>query len=175
MLIYTVGHSTHPTEAFLHLLAQHHVELLIDVRSFPGSRRWPQFNRDMLEASVKGAGISYLWCQILGGRRKSRFADSPHRAWENSAFRSYAEYADSAEFAAGLEHLMRLAKAQQCAMMCSEGLWWRCHRRIIADHMVLLGWNVKHIMPNGKLVAHSLPAFARIDAARIIYDGELEL
>jgi uncharacterized protein (DUF488 family) len=172
MLLYTVGHSTHPIETFLGLLTLHDIATLIDVRSFPGSRRWPQFNHDALEASIEGAGISYVWCKILGGRRHSQLADSPHRAWEHSAFRSYADYADSAEFAGGIEHLGCLARVGRSAMMCSEGLWWRCHRRIIADHMTLLGWNVQHIMPNGKLAAHSLPAFARVEGARIIYDGK---
>jgi uncharacterized protein (DUF488 family) len=169
--LYTIGHSTHPIESFLSLLAQHEIALLVDVRSFPSSRRWPQFNHDELKASVEGAGISYKWLKVLGGRRRSSLHDSPHTAWQHTAFRSYADYGDTAEFAAGIQQLSELAAAGRSAFMCSEGLWWRCHRRIIADHMTVLDWRVRHIMPDGRLAGHSLPAFARVDGARIIYDG----
>ncbi len=171
-LLYTLGHSTHPIETFLSLLAQHEIATLADVRSFPSSRRWPQFNRGELKASVERAGVSYEWIKALGGRRRSSLRDSPHRAWQHAAFRSYADYADTAEFAEGIKRLSELAAIRRCAIMCSEGLWWRCHRRIIADHMMVRGWQVLHIMPDGKLAAHSLPDFARLEEARIIYDGE---
>jgi uncharacterized protein (DUF488 family) len=170
-LLYTIGHSTHPIEIFLSLLAQPEIAMLADVRSFPGSRRWPQFNRDALKASVERAGISYEWFRVLGGRRHSSPRDSPHKAWQHAAFRSYADYADTAEFVGGIKWLSEVAAAQRSVIMCSEGLWWRCHRRIIADHMMARGWHVLHIMPDGKLVTHSLPDFARIDKGRIIYDG----
>jgi uncharacterized protein (DUF488 family) len=170
MALYTIGHSTHPIETFLGLLAQHEIAIVVDVRSFPGSRRWPQFNRDELSASVEGTGISYEWFKVLGGRRHSSLRDSPHAAWEHAAFRSYADYGDTIEFAAGIEQLSELASARRSAIMCSEGLWWRCHRRIIADHMTIRGRGVLHIMPDGKLVEHSLPDFARSDQTRIIYD-----
>ena len=170
-LLYTIGHSTHPIETFLSLLAQHEIAILADVRSFPSSRRWPQFNHDELKASVERAGGSYEWFKVLGGRRRSSLCNSSHTAWQHAAFRSYADYADTAEFAAGIERLRGLAAARRSAIMCSEGLWWRCHRRIIADHMAVHGWQVRHIMPDGKLATHSLPDFARIDQARIIYDG----
>jgi uncharacterized protein (DUF488 family) len=170
-LLYTLGHSTHPIETFLSLLARHEIAILADVRSFPSSRRWPQFNRDALKASIERAGVSYEWFKMLGGRRHSTRRDSPHKAWQHAAFRSYADYADSAEFADGIRRLSEMAATRRSAIMCSEGLWWRCHRRIIADHMVVSGWHVLHIMPDGKLVAHSLPDFARIDEARIIYDS----
>jgi uncharacterized protein (DUF488 family) len=169
--LYTIGHSTHPIEAFLSLLAQHEIALLADVRSFPGSRRWPQFNHDELKASVEEAGIPYEWLKVLGGRRHSPPHNSPHTAWQLAAFRSYADYADTAEFAAGIEQLSELAAARRTAIMCSEGLWWRCHRRIIADHLTVRGWDVRHILPVGNLAPHTLPDFARVDEARIIYDG----
>ncbi|MBV8357262.1 MAG: DUF488 domain-containing protein [Deltaproteobacteria bacterium] len=172
--LYTIGHSTHPIQTFLSLLAQYEIAILADVRSFPSSRRWPQFNHDELKASVERSGMSYEWFKVLGGRRRSSLRDSPHMAWQHAAFRSYADYADTAEFVAGIERLSKLAAARRSAIMCSEGLWWRCHRRIIADHMVVRGWHVRHIMPDGKLAAHSLPDFARIDEARIIYDGSGE-
>ena len=170
MVLYTVGHSTHPIEIFLDLLVQHEIATLVDVRSFPGSRRWPQYNQEEFTASVERVGVSYEWCQALGGRRHSPLRDSPHTAWQQAAFRSYADYADTAAFAAGIEHLCELAAGQRSVIMCSEGLWWRCHRRIIADHLTVRGWNVYHIMPGGKLAAHALPDFARVDGERIIYD-----
>jgi uncharacterized protein (DUF488 family) len=171
-VLYTIGHSTHPTETFVSLLSQHEVAVLADVRSFPSSRRWPQFNQAQLKASLEHVGITYEWFKTLGGRRHSQLRDSPHTAWQHAAFRSYADYADTGEFVAGIEQLSELAAARRTAIMCSEGLWWRCHRRIIADHVTVRGWLVQHIMPDGKLAAHSLPDFARVDEARIIYDGK---
>jgi uncharacterized protein (DUF488 family) len=174
MVLYTIGHSIHPIEIFLSLLRQHDIGILIDVRSFPASRRWPHFNHDELKASVEESGMSYRWCKALGGRRHSPPHDSPHRAWRQGAFRSYADYADTAEFSAAIESLHALAAERRCASMCAEGLWWRCHRRIIADHLAARGWDVRHIMPNGKFAAHSLPDFARVDGRRIIYDRDAE-
>ncbi len=172
-LLYTIGHSTHPIETFSGLLSQHEIAVLAEVRSFPSSRRWPQFNQDELKASVERADIAYQWFRALGGRRHSQLRDSPHVAWEQPAFRSYADYADRPEFAAAIVQLGELAATQRTAIMCSEGLWWRCHRRIIADHLTVRGWEVRHIMPDGKLALHSLPEFARVDNGRIIYDGGL--
>jgi uncharacterized protein (DUF488 family) len=171
MTLYTIGHSTHPIEAFLGLLTQHEIAILLDVRSFPGSRRWPQFNRDELKALVEQAGLRYEWCKPLGGRRHSSASHSPHSAWQHAAFRAYAEYADTAEFTAAIEHLCGIAVAGRSAIMCSEGLWWRCHRRIISDSMTARGWEVRHIMPDGKLVPHVLADFATVRAGRVIYDG----
>jgi uncharacterized protein (DUF488 family) len=170
-ILYTIGHSTHPIETFLNLLSQHRIAVLTDVRWSPGSRRWPQFDQNMLTASVEDAGIEYVWFKTLGGRRHTKISDSPHSAWNHRSFRSYADYADTPEFSAAIEQLVQKAEAAVTASMCSEGLWWQCHRRIISDHMVVRGWQVQHIMPNGTLVAHSLPQFARVEDGRIIYDG----
>jgi uncharacterized protein (DUF488 family) len=169
--LYTVGHSTHPIERLLELLGEHRIAILADVRSFPGSRRWPQFNQESLAESLGRAGIEYRWLKRLGGRRHSKRTDSPHVAWTVAAFRSYADYTESAEFAEGLEELIAIACAARTAIMCSEGLWWQCHRRIVSDQMLVAGWNVEHIMPNGKLTAHRLPEFASVVNGRIIYDG----
>jgi uncharacterized protein (DUF488 family) len=169
--IHTIGHSTHPIGEFLALLSAHRIELVGDVRSFPVSRRWPHFNQPELKASVKANGIGYRWLKGLGGRRRSNRPDSPHQEWQHPAFRAYADYAESAEFAAELDELLQVATSTPVAVMCAEGLWWRCHRRIISDYLVLLGLEVLHIMPNGKLAAHSIPDFATICGRRIIYDG----
>ncbi len=170
--IFTIGHSTHPIEDFLALLGQHRIAILADVRSFPGSKRWPQFNQDALSASITRAGIEYLWMKNLGGRRRGVRADSPHTAWEHPAFRSYADHTETAEFAAGLNELMSAAARARTAYMCSEGLWWRCHRRIISDHLTARGWEVEHIMPDGKLARHPLAEFARVEGESVIYDGK---
>jgi len=169
--LYTVGHSTHPIERFLELLGEHRIAVLADVRSFPGSRRWPQFGEEGLAEVLGRAGVEYRWFKRLGGRRKSTRTDSPHVAWTVAAFRSYADYAESAEFAEGLAELAAIAAAARTAIMCSEGLWWRCHRRIVSDQMRLRGWDIEHIMPDGKLTVHRLPEFASVFEGRIIYDG----
>ena len=168
-LIYTIGHSTHPIEELLALLSQHEILALVDVRSYPASKRWPQFNREDLQRAFERAGIEYRWMKSLGGRRHSKEATSPHVAWQIPAFRAYADYADTNDFRAGLEELIALARNQRTAYMCSEGLWWRCHRRIISDHLLVRGWSVLHIMPTGKTASHSLPDFARVVNGRLIY------
>ncbi len=173
-VIHTVGHSTHPLERFLELLGANRIAALADVRSFPSSRRWPQFNQDELSRAMECAGIEYRWMKSLGGRRHQVTPDSPHTAWTTPAFRSYADYAETAEFEAGLAELIELARAKPAAYMCSEGLWWRCHRRIISDHLTLRGWTVVHILPDGKLSPHQLPRFARVADGRIIYDVTME-
>ena len=170
-VLYTVGHSTHPIETFLGLLSQHGIAVLADVRSFPSSRRWPQFNQAELQRSVENAEILYRWFKSLGGRRNLKRPDSPHTAWREAAFRSYADYTESADFENGLHELVELALASRTAIMCSEGLWWRCHRRIISDNLTARGWEVRHIMPDGKLVPHVLADFATVRAGRLIYDG----
>ncbi|HZC46325.1 MAG TPA: DUF488 domain-containing protein [Candidatus Acidoferrum sp.] len=158
-------------ERFLELLGEHRVALVADVRSFPSSKRWPQFNQAELSASLERAEISYRWIKQLGGRRSSKRTDSPHTAWQVPAFRAYADYTESADWEDGIRELTRAATASRTAYMCSEGLWWRCHRRIISDNLVVPDWAVEHIMPTGKLSPHLLAPFARVANGRIIYDG----
>jgi uncharacterized protein (DUF488 family) len=167
--VFTIGHSTHPIEDFFALLSQQEIKLLADVRSYPSSKRWPQFNQEELQRTVERAGIEYRWFKSLGGRRHSKNVASPHTAWQIPAFRSYADYADGDDFSAGLDELIALAVHKRTAYMCSEGLWWRCHRRIISDHLVVQGWTVMHIMPTGKLTEHALPDFAHVEYDRLIY------
>jgi len=173
-LIFTIGHSTHPIERFLELLGEHRIAIVADVRSFPSSKRWPQFNQAELSASLERASIEYRWIKQLGGRRSSKRVDSPHTAWQLPAFRSYADYAESADFEDGLRELTDAAAGARTAYMCSEGLWWRCHRRIISDNLVVRNWTVEHVMPTGKLSPHVLAPFARVVGGRIIYDGAVQ-
>jgi uncharacterized protein (DUF488 family) len=157
--IFTIGHSTHTLDELAALLRRHGVELLADVRAFPRSRRHPQFNAESLAAELPGRGIAYRHARALGGRRKPQ-PDSPNRGWENDAFRAYADYALTPEFGAALAELTATAGDKVTAVMCAEGLWWRCHRRLIADRLVAGGWTVHHIGPDGSLTEHELPPFA---------------
>jgi uncharacterized protein (DUF488 family) len=168
--IFTIGHSTHPIEEFLALLSQHEILAVTDVRSYPTSKRWPHFNQEELQRALERIGIEYRWMKSLGGRRSSKHIDSPHVAWQIPAFRAYADYADGDDFRAGLEELIAFADQKRTAYMCSEGLWWRCHRRLISDHLIVRGWSVMHILPTAKLTAHTLPVFARIENGRLVYD-----
>jgi uncharacterized protein (DUF488 family) len=159
MRLFTVGHSTHSLDDFGALLTAHGVERLVDVRRFPGSRRHPQFSAESLAAELPARGVDYHHEPALGGRRRPQPA-SPNGGWENEAFRGYADYALTADFAAALDELRTLAGERPTAVMCAEGLWWRCHRRVIADRFVASGWTVCHIAPDGKLAEHVLPPFA---------------
>jgi len=169
--LFTIGHSTHPIERFIELLRMHRIDVLADVRSFPSSRRWPQFNQAELAGALEQAGIEYHWMKSLGGRRHGVRPDSPHSAWTQPAFRSYSDYMEGDEFATGLHGLGVIATRVPTVIMCSEGLWWRCHRRIISDNLLVRGWQVEHIMPDGKLTLHRLAEFASVTDGRLIYDG----
>jgi uncharacterized protein (DUF488 family) len=167
--ILTAGHSTHPEERLLAMLARHGVEALADVRRFPSSRRHPQFNADRLETSLGEAGIDYARLgETLGGRR-SPTADSPNAGWRVAGFQGYADHMSSTEFQRGLELLQRLGEEKRTAVMCAEGPWWRCHRQLIADALLVRGWSVTHVMPDGRLEPHRLTPFAVVDGERITY------
>jgi uncharacterized protein (DUF488 family) len=174
--IWTIGHGTRPAEEFIGLLTQAGIRRLVDVRSFPGSRRHPQYGRDALEAELEGAGIDYAWRRDLGGFRKPR-VESPHTALRNPGFRGYADHMDGAEFEAVLAWLTDSSLRTPTAIMCAETVWWRCHRRMIADALLVGGWNVVHILGAGRPAAHTLHPAARVEAGRLIYDvgGQSEL
>ena len=162
--IFTIGHSTHPIAEFVALLAQASVDLLVDVRSIPRSRTNPQFNADTLPESLAAAGIGYRLLLALGGRRhrKKGAAPSTNMFWQVAAFRNYADYAMTDVFHAGLEDLEALARDHRCAIMCAEAVWWRCHRRIIADYLLAGGFAVEHIMGLGKIEPAKLTPGARL-------------
>lgn len=165
----TIGHSTLPLESLLKALADNGVKRLIDVRSFPGSRRYPQFRREALARSVPAAGIAYQWMPALGGRRKT-VADTVNGGWRNESFRGYADYMQTAEFAAGLAELVEISQQDQVAYMCSEAVPWRCHRSLISDALTARGFLVEHIFvkPNGESQRkpHSMTKFARVTGGR---------
>lgn len=169
LTVYTIGHSTHLITEFTDLLGKQSIELIVDVRSYPSSRRWPQFNQDNLKASLSIDNIAYLWLKALGGRRHSKRTDPRNAGWEVEAFRSYADYADGEEFEGGLGELVAAAVRTPAAIMCAEGLWWQCHRRIISDHLVIRGCQVIHILPNGQTTTHALTEFAIIKKGCLTY------
>lgn len=167
--VYTVGHSTRPIAEFLELLARHDIELVADVRRFPGSRRLPQFGSEPLEASLAARGIAYRWLPALGGRRRPE-PDSPNVGWRHPAFRAYADYLATEPFAEGLFELLMLAGGVRTAIMCAEVLWWRCHRRLIADVLVSLGFSVAHIGSGAAAEPHRLTAPAHLVRGILSYD-----
>ena len=153
--LFTIGHSTHPLDGFLKLLARHGIEALADIRRFPGSRKYPHFNRDGLASFLPKAGVEYHWFEDLGGRRKKSGGPSNNLGLRNESFRNYADYMTNPEFHKATEHLLELSRHKRTAVMCSEGLFWRCHRRLVSDYLLVGGIAVQHIMPTGEL----LPAY----------------
>jgi uncharacterized protein (DUF488 family) len=170
VVVHTVGHSTLALDDFVALLRAHGTEAVADVRRFPASRRHPHFARDALAAALAGMGIGYAWLPGLGGRRDGR-AGSPHVAWKNPSFRAYADHMETAEFAAELARLLELAATRATAILCAEAVPWRCHRQLIADALVARGIEVRHIVSAAPPAPHRLTAFARLEGARVVYDG----
>ena len=155
---FTIGHSTHSLEEFAALLGEQGVQRVVDIRKMPGSRKFPQFNEDALARELPLLGVHYEHVAALGGLR-GRTPDVPARAnawWENDSFHRYADYACTPAFAGGLAHLVDIGRRERCALMCSEVLWWRCHRRIVTDHLLARGEAVWHIMGPGKVEAARL-------------------
>ncbi len=170
MTVYTIGHSSRSLEELLEILEAWKIQLLVDVRSLPGSRKFPQFNRESLESALPGRGIEYLHLKGLGGLRKKRAGESVNMAWENAAFRNYADHMQTAEFQAGLNELVDAAERKRTAIMCAEAVPWRCHRQLISDALVgLRQIDVFHILSATKGQEHKLTGFARIGDGRVIY------
>lgn len=166
--VWTIGHSTRSGSEFQEILRQHDLELVADVRRFPGSRRLPQFASDVLERDLAKIGIAYRWIPALGGRRRP-LAGSVNSGWRNASFQAYADHLATEEFAEGLEELLMLANGLRTAVMCAEVLWWRCHRRLIADVLTVLGYEVLHIAGDAPPTRHRLGAPARVIRGRLSY------
>jgi uncharacterized protein (DUF488 family) len=170
--IWTIGHSTRTIEKFIVALEAHDIKLLADVRSLPGSRRYPQFNKDSLIKSLKEHGIRYEHFPELGGRRKPK-KDSQNTAWRNASFRGYADYMETEEFRKGIERLVELAKETgPAAIMCAEAVWWRCHRALISDCLKAGGVDVIHVVDANKTELHPFTSAARIVNGELSYASE---
>ena len=169
--IWTIGHSTHPFEEFIAMLKSFQIELVADIRSFPGSRRYPHFNKEILENSLPLNEIEYVHLRDLGGRRKTNI-DSHNTGWRVAAFRGYADYMETELFKKGIKELEYLAGKKTVAFMCSEAVWWRCHRSLVSDYLKFNGWTVIHIMGIGKGEEHPYTSPARIVDNRLVYTKE---
>jgi len=165
--VWTIGHSTRTFGHFLELLQSQGIQAVADVRRFPGSRKYPQFNSESLQGCLREHDVAYEWFQELGGRRKPD-PNSHNVAWRNASFRAYADYIETSEFRDGLARLLQLAGEKRTAMMCSEAVWWRCHRSLISDVLKVQGIEVLHILELGKVVEHPYTS------AATIVDGHLD-
>jgi uncharacterized protein (DUF488 family) len=175
MRIWTIGHSTRGIDEFTSLLKENQIKLLVDVRAFPGSKRYPQFNREALAKSLKVHGIRYEHFPELGGKRKSR-PDSRNTAWRNASFRGYADYMETEQFQKGIERLLEIvSEAGATAIMCAEAVWWRCHRSLIADYLKSRGTEVLHILGANKIEPHPYTSAARIVNGELSYEAESSL
>lgn len=170
--VFSIGHSTHALERFVALLQAHAIARVIDVRRLPGSRRYPHFDGPALAAALESDGIGYQHLAALGGRRGRSLptgTPSPNGFWQNASFRRYADYAMGEDFRAGLAQLLELSAHQRCALMCAEALWWRCHRRIIADYLLAAGRTVCHILGNGRTESAAMTPAARRADDHLVY------
>ena len=172
-VLYTIGHSTRTIEDLISALKAHQVQILVDIRAFPMSRRLPQFNRDSLEQTMPAAGIRYVWLKALGGYRKKTLEESPNVGLRNQSFRNYADYMLTPEFDRAMSDLLAFGESSRTAYMCAERLYFRCHRMLISDWLVAHEHEVLHIdSSEGPVKAHTLRAEARIVDGRLIYRGD---
>ena len=173
--IWTIGHSNRELDAFLALLTAESIQLLADVRRFPGSRKYPHFNAEQLAGALEQAGIRYRHFPMLGGRRTARRSDSPNTGWRVEAFNAYADNMQSPEFKASLDELIEHARQHRTAVMCAEAVPWRCHRRLISDALTVRGWTVQDILGPRSVTPHTLTPFARVVNGELVYPGEKTL
>jgi uncharacterized protein (DUF488 family) len=168
--VFTIGHSTRPFEEFIWLLKKNGVKVLADVRRFPGSGRYPHFSKDSLELAVPRVDIDYIHFEDLGGRR-AVIKNSPNTTWKNNAFRGYADYMMTPAFQKAVEHLEEIAAEKPLAYMCSEAVWWRCHRSLISDYLKANGWEVLHILDDKPPREHPYTKAANLVEGKLTYGG----
>ena len=166
--IWTIGHSTHTAEKFIAMLKSFQIEVVADIRSFPGSRRYPHFNKEYLSNFLPQHGTEYIHFPGLGGRRKPR-DDSKNNGWRLASFKGYADYMETKSFEAAISELQNLARIKRVAFMCSEAVWWRCHRSLVSDFLKFNGWAVFHIMDTAKAEEHPYTSPARIVNNQLCY------
>lgn len=166
--LYTIGHSTREIDSFIELLHLNKIAVLVDVRRFPGSRKFPHFNKEALAQSLKESGIEYLHCIDLGGRRKPK-ENSNNLVWRNKSFQAYADYMETEDFKNAIHTLTSLAQQKTTAIMCSEAVWWRCHRALISDYLKIDGWTILHIMSKTNLQEHPFTSAAKVIDNKLTY------
>jgi len=169
--IWTIGHSTRTMEEFIQMLQSFSITQVVDVRHFPGSRKFPHFNKEELNRSLSDTGIRYEHIESLGGRRKPK-SNSKNIAWRHPAFRGYADYMEAPPFHEGVRQLEQIGAERRTAYMCSEAVWWRCHRSLISDYLKVKGWTVQHIMDVGKEKEHPFTAPAKVVNGHLSYTQE---
>lgn len=167
-IIFSIGHSTRTLNELIEMLQSFSVEVLVDIRSYPGSRRYPHFNKENLIIELPQNSISYIHLPSLGGRRKTS-CDSKNTAWKNDAFRGYADYMETESFVKGMNELEEMGLKNKVAYMCSEAVWWRCHRSLVSDYLKIRGWKVMHIMNFQKANEHPYTAAAKIIDGKLYY------
>jgi uncharacterized protein (DUF488 family) len=167
-IIWTIGHSTHTLDEFMAMLKFFQIELVADIRSFPGSKRYPHFNIEALQVSLPENNIKYIHLKELGGRRKVQ-PNSNNTGWRLAAFKGYADYMETDAFKKGIQELEYYAYKKRTAFMCSEALWWRCHRSLVSDYLKVHGWIVNHIMGIGKGQEHPYTSPAEIVNGELKY------
>ncbi|HYA32539.1 MAG TPA: DUF488 domain-containing protein [Candidatus Bathyarchaeia archaeon] len=171
---YSIGHSNRSLHEFIAVLSHYTISSVVDVRSHPHSRANPHFNKEVLEYELPRANIDYTWMGTgLGGFRPQTLKDSPNTAWRVKGFKNYADYALTDAFSDALSELIALATTKTLACMCAEVLWTRCHRRIIADYLLVRGWEISHILNASRSSNHQLTPFAKVDGTRVIYPSSL--
>lgn len=170
-VIYTIGHSTHTIDNFIDMLKSFKIGILVDIRRFPGSRKYPQFNSEALKEVLERNSIKYIHLEGLGGRRKVQ-PDSDNNRWRNDSFRGYADYMETKGFKEAVTMLENIASKQITAIMCSEAVWWRCHRAMVSDYLKAGKWDVRHIMAIGKDVEHSYTSPAIVVGDRVYYSDK---
>jgi len=172
--IWTIGHSTRSLDEFINMLQSFQIKCIVDVRSYPGSKRYPHYNKEALDVSLIENDIKYIHIKELGGRRKTR-PDSINMGWRHASFRGYADYMETESFNKSIMKLENIACKERTAYMCSEAVWWRCHRSLISDYLKVNGWTVIHIMGIGKGEEHPYTTPARIAEGHLSYSNENNL
>jgi len=169
--LFTIGHSTRTLDELIEVLQAHSTQTLVDIRSFPVSRRLPHFNRESLEKTLLAHGIQYIWMKDLGGRRKKTLQDSPNVALRNDSFRNYADYMLSDDFERAVSELIKVGEQSRTAYMCTERLYFRCHRMLVSDWLLAHGHEVLHIDDAKPPKPHELMQEARMMDGKLIYRG----
>lgn len=170
-VIWTIGHSNHSFYEFVTILKSFMINMLVDIRSYPGSAKYPHFNKAVMESALPESSVRYIHLEELGGRRKV-LPGSSNDAWKVPAFRGYADYMETGDFKKAGEELINIASSYSTAIMCAEVLWWRCHRSLVSDWLKFNGWKVIHIMGTGKSSEHPYTKPARVMDGKLVYSKE---